>query len=82
MRSTSEWIRGSRSYHRPRLTEAERRELELQIMNLTGKQALAKYAIDPKLIGGAMISIGSTIYDGSVRGQLQKMKEQLQVVSR
>ena len=59
------------------LTETERREMELQITNLTGKRALATYSIDPHLLGGAMVKIGSTIYDGSVRGQLQKMKEQL-----
>jgi len=59
------------------LSESERRELELQIMNLTGKRALATYAIDQHLIGGAMIRIGSTIYDGSVRGQLQRIREQL-----
>ena len=59
------------------LSEGERRELELQVVNLTGKRALATYTIDPRLLGGAMIRIGSTIYDGSVRGQLQKMKEQL-----
>lgn len=59
------------------LAEQQRRELELQISQLTGKRVLAKYAIDQKLLGGAMVRIGSTIYDGSVRGQLQKMKEQL-----
>lgn len=59
------------------LGENERRELELQIMNITGKRALATYTVDPQLLGGATIRIGSTIYDGSVRGQLQKMKEQL-----
>ncbi len=59
------------------LADQQRRELELQISQLTGKRVLAKYAIDPKLLGGAMVRVGSTIYDGSVRGQLQKMKEQL-----
>lgn len=59
------------------LSEGERRELELQIMNLTGKRVLAKYETDRQLLGGAVVRIGSTIYDGSVRGQLQKMKEQL-----
>ncbi|HUN87578.1 MAG TPA: ATP synthase F1 subunit delta [Terriglobales bacterium] len=59
------------------LAEQQRRELELQISQLTGKRVLASYSIDPKLLGGAMVRVGSTIYDGSVRGQLQKMKEQL-----
>ena len=59
------------------MAEQQRRELELQISQLTGKRVLAKYAIDPKLLGGAMVRIGSTIYDGSVRGQLQKLREEL-----
>jgi F-type H+-transporting ATPase subunit delta len=59
------------------LLAQEKRELELQIMNITGKRVLAKYATDPRLLGGATVRLGSTIYDGSVRGQLQKLKEQL-----
>ena len=59
------------------LSDQEKRELELQVMKITGKRVQAKYETDPKLLGGAMLKIGSTIYDGSVRGQLQKLKEQL-----
>jgi F-type H+-transporting ATPase subunit delta len=59
------------------LSDSEKRELELQIMNITGKRVQAKYATDSNLLGGAMVKLGSTVYDGSVRGQLQKMKEQL-----
>ena len=59
------------------LVDQQRRELELQISQMTGKRVLAKYAIDASLLGGAMVRVGSTIYDGSVRGQLQKMKEEL-----
>ena len=59
------------------LSQDERRDLELQIMNMTGKRVLANYQIDNKLIGGAMVRIGSTIYDGSVRGQLERIREQL-----
>ena len=59
------------------LGEAERKELIEQVAKVTGKQISAEYKIDPSMIGGAMIRVGSTIYDGSVRGQLEKMKEQL-----
>jgi F-type H+-transporting ATPase subunit delta len=59
------------------LSESEKRELELQIMKITGKRVLAKYTTDGKLLGGATVKVGSTIYDGSVRGQLQKLREQL-----
>lgn len=59
------------------LSDQEKRELEERIMIITGKPVLAKYATDSELLGGAMVKLGSTVYDGSVRGQLQKLKEQL-----
>jgi len=33
--------------------------------------------IDPSIIGGAIARVGSTVYDGSVTRQLEKMKEAL-----
>ena len=59
------------------LTETERADLEAQIARLTGKKVRAHYTLDRQLLGGAVVRLGSTIYDGSVRGQLQRMKEQL-----
>lgn len=59
------------------LADNEKRELELQMTKITGKRVQAKYSINSALIGGALVKIGSTIYDGSVRGQLQKIKEVL-----
>ncbi len=59
------------------LDSQERSALERQIETLTGKRVRARYATDPQLLGGAMVKLGSTIYDGSVRGQLRRMKEQL-----
>ncbi len=59
------------------LTTDERLALENQIKQLTGKSVRAAYATDKGLIGGALVQIGSTIYDGSVRGQLNKIRETL-----
>ncbi|HYG98762.1 MAG TPA: ATP synthase F1 subunit delta [Terriglobales bacterium] len=59
------------------LSAEERLALEMQIVQMTGKQVIAQYATDTNLLGGAVVKIGSTIYDGSVRGQLRKMKEEL-----
>jgi F-type H+-transporting ATPase subunit delta len=59
------------------LTEAEKRELESQISQLTGKKVRASYVINPKLLGGAVVQLGSTIYDGSVHGQLERIREEL-----
>lgn len=55
----------------------QKRSLETQAAKVAGKKLRVRYALDPRLMGGAMVKIGSTIYDGSVRGQLQRMKEQL-----
>ena len=51
------------------------RSLETQIANATGKKVRAKYGLDSSLLGGAVVRIGSTIYDGSVKGQLERIKE-------
>ena len=59
------------------LSDPEKRELENQIAQLTGKRIQAKYVIDAKLLGGAVVQLGSTIYDGSVHGQLQRLREEL-----
>lgn len=57
------------------LAEAEKRLLEAQIEKTTGRKVRASYGLDPSLLGGAVVRIGSTIYDGSVKGQLERIKE-------
>ena len=43
----------------------------------TGRQVQLENRVDPTIIGGAIARVGSTVYDGSVTRQLQKMKEAL-----
>jgi F-type H+-transporting ATPase subunit delta len=57
------------------LADAEKRTLETQIAKTTGMKVRATYGLDKSLLGGAVVRIGSTIYDGSVKGQLEKIKE-------
>ena len=59
------------------LNAAERRALEAQVENLIGKKVRARYGRDESILGGAIVQIGSTIYDGSVKGQLERIREQL-----
>ena len=59
------------------LTENEKRDVEARVATMTGKKVRARYAANPELLGGVMVQVGSTIYDGTVRGQLQKLREQL-----
>ena len=57
------------------LGDAEKRSLEAQIEKVTGKKIRARFGLDASLLGGAVVRVGSTIYDGSVKGQLEKIRE-------
>jgi len=57
------------------LGDAEKRALETQIEKVTGKKVRARFALDATLLGGVTVRVGSTIYDGSVKGQLERIKE-------
>jgi F-type H+-transporting ATPase subunit delta len=59
------------------LTSSEHSSLESQVERLTRKKVRARYSQDPSLLGGAVVKIGSTIYDGSVKGQLERIKAAL-----
>lgn len=59
------------------LGATERKDLERQLATVTGKKVRASYSEDATLLGGAIVRMGSTIYDGSVRGQLEKIKQQI-----
>ena len=59
------------------LTEDQKTALLAEIGRVTGKTVLPRYATDQSLIGGVTVRVGSTIYDGSVRGQLERMRRQL-----
>jgi F-type H+-transporting ATPase subunit delta len=59
------------------LSANERAELESDLARVTGKKIRARYDQDRTILGGAIARVGSTVYDGSVRGQLEKIREQL-----
>ena len=59
------------------LSEAQRSALAAELERLTGKRIRARYALDESLIGGVVARIGSTVYDGSVRGQLHSIGRRL-----
>jgi F-type H+-transporting ATPase subunit delta len=60
-----------------RLDGDERYQMEQQVARLAGTQVRALFREDNGLIGGAVVRIGCTIYDGSVRGRLDRMKQEL-----
>ena len=59
------------------LDPQERSLLEKKVAELAGTRVNATFRQDKSLIGGAVVRIGSTIYDGSVRGRLERLKERL-----
>jgi F-type H+-transporting ATPase subunit delta len=59
------------------LTAKERQELDVALGKLTGEKVQAQFTTDAALIGGAVVRIGSTIYDGSVRAQLQRLRARM-----
>lgn len=51
--------------------------LEAELSKLTGKRMRLRFKVDPELIGGVVARIGSTVYDGSVRGELRELGRKL-----
>ncbi len=51
--------------------------LETELSRLTGKRMRLRFDVDPELLGGVVARIGSTVYDGSVRGELLQMGRKL-----
>ena len=59
------------------LNDDDRRELEEQVARLAGSRVRVAYTEDATLLGGAVVKIGSKVYDGSLRAQLEQMKQSL-----
>jgi F-type H+-transporting ATPase subunit delta len=59
------------------LTEAELARLRESLAGATGRTVLLDIRTDPALVGGLVVQVGSTVYDGSIRTQLNEMKRRL-----
>lgn len=55
----------------------EKQSLLEGVGKLAGARVQATFAEDASILGGAVVRIGSTVYDGSVRGRLERLKEAL-----
>jgi len=68
---------------RARITSAleleprQRDEVVARLQALTGKKVRMEVLVDPSLVGGLVAQVGSTIYDGSIRQQLQAFRNNL-----
>jgi F-type H+-transporting ATPase subunit delta len=56
------------------LSDPQREELARELERLAGRKIRLRLSVDPNLIGGVTARVGSTVYDGSVRGQLAKLR--------
>jgi F-type H+-transporting ATPase subunit delta len=59
------------------LSDAERESLLAGVGKLAGARVQASFKQDASILGGTVVRIGSTVYDGSVRGRLDRLKEAL-----
>ena len=59
------------------LDESRRGSLEAELSRMTGKRMRLRFAVDAGLLGGVVARVGSRMYDGSLRGQLQRMRGEL-----
>jgi F-type H+-transporting ATPase subunit delta len=60
-----------------KLGEKDRAGLVDGVEKLAGARIQASFTLDKNILGGAVVRIGSTVYDGSVRGRLDRLKEAL-----
>ena len=75
-------LRARRSGFGPRVERtAARRAQPRNWSGLPASASACDYAVDGALIGGVVARIGSTVYDGSVRGQLQTLERRLSAES-
>lgn len=59
------------------LSEGQKTTLVRTLERLSGKRIQAVYSLEPGLLGGAVVRIGDTVYDGSVRNQLDHLRARL-----
>src|SRR6516164_2778069 len=59
------------------LSDAERETLRGRFAEITARQVELEFHLNPELLGGVLAQIQSTVYDGSVQGNLQRIRQRL-----
>lgn len=57
--------------------EALREQIRQGLSRQLGKDVVAGFSVDPEILGGAIVRIGTRHYDGSLRRKLTKLRRQL-----
>lgn len=60
------------------LDQQEISDLTTRLETMTGKKVELATAVDPAILGGIQVRIGDTLYDGSVRGRLERLRSRLE----
>jgi F-type H+-transporting ATPase subunit delta len=59
------------------VSKAHEDRLKVSLKKLLDRDVNVEYVIDPSLLGGILVKVGSTMYDSSVKGQLRLLKDEL-----
>ncbi len=59
------------------LSEDQRTQLAAALHATSGKKVDAAYSVEPALMGGALVRLGDTVYDGSIQNQLKRLRTRL-----
>jgi F-type H+-transporting ATPase subunit delta len=59
------------------LSAEQKQGIEAELAALTESAVRCRYDADESLLGGAVVQIGSTVYDGSIRGQIEALRRRL-----
>jgi F-type H+-transporting ATPase subunit delta len=59
------------------LTDAARGQIRVRLAQVTGRTIEDDVRVEPDLLGGVLVRLGSVVFDGTVRGKLQRMKQSL-----
>ncbi len=59
------------------LADGEKQSIGAELARISGRQVRCDFVVDPTLLGGVVARMGSTVYDGSVRGKLAALKSRL-----
>jgi F-type H+-transporting ATPase subunit delta len=70
------FVRADVSSAKP-LSDPQKAALEIQLSRMAGKKAKLNFKTDPGLVAGVVARVGSKVYDGSVRGQLERLRATL-----
>ena len=60
-----------------KLTAEDKAALLEHVAKLTKGKVEATFKLDPSILGGVVATVGSVVYDGSVAGQLGRLRQRL-----